>query len=94
MSSQGPAAGSNTAPSGSNGCYGPTSSSQVPVGYPFSTISFRDSSDWITYKKQARMIFESEIYQARDKGFTRGISFRLDRLNGLSKCLSCGSNPF
>jgi hypothetical protein len=94
MSSQGPAVGANTASSGFTGCYGPTSTSQLPAGYPFSTRSFRDSSDWIAYKKQARMSNDLEIYLARDKGFTTGNNFRLDLLNGKNKCNSCLANAF
>jgi len=92
MSSQGPAAGSNTEPSGITGCYGPLSPSQVPEGYPFSTRSFRDSSDWTTYKKQAVLSNDINRYNTIDKGFSSSNTFRLEVLNGESKCDVCQAN--
>lgn len=94
MSSQGPSTGTRQTPEGANECYGPTGTSQVPPGYPFSTKSIRDASDWISYKKQTRIIVDPKLAKAKDPWFVHGNNFRLDYLNGENKCGSCDGNAF
>jgi hypothetical protein len=94
MSSQGPSTGNRTTPTGGSGCYGPTGPTQVPDAYLFSTRSIRDSSDWTTYKKQARVFHAIKPALAKDPWFIHGNEHRLNFLNGRSKCAGCEANAF
>jgi hypothetical protein len=94
MSSQGAAAGPRSIPTGATGCFGPTGTSQVAAGYPFSTISVRDGSDWINYKKQSRIFKDENLVFSKDPWFVRGNEFRLEYLNGQNKCVPCQANGF
>jgi hypothetical protein len=82
MSSQGPKTGS--APTG------------VPAGYVWNATSIRDSSDWISYKKQrlAATFNAAKIATSTDPWFVRGQDYKLEYLNGRNKCTSCVANAF
>ena len=106
MSSQGAAAGSNNVSTGSIGCYGPTGTSQVPVGYQFSNTSIRDGSDWTALKKKLIVLNENKGKPFKDPWFPHGNNYRLDYLGGLFQasgsagCNACdgsaysGNGPF
>jgi len=90
MSSQGPATGS--APTG------------VPAGYVWNATSIRDSSDWISYKKQ-RLIYKSnevattaanacKLSKYERPWFVNGQDYKLDYLNGKNKCAKCEAGAF
>jgi hypothetical protein len=83
MSSQGASAGSRSVPTGSTGCYGPTGTSQVPVGYRFSNTSLRDGSDWTALKKKLLVLNENKTIGFQDPWFPHGNNYRLDYLDGL-----------
>jgi hypothetical protein len=83
MSSQGAASGSNNVSSGSNGCFGPTVSSQIPVGIRFSAVSIKDGSDWTSFIKKQRILNENKTRGFQDPWFARGNNYRLDYLGGL-----------
>lgn len=98
MSSQGPSTGTSTG-SGSAGCFSNTQNSQVPPGYPFSTISIRDGSDWIAYKKQTLILNESKSkLQAAFPELRTGNDYRIQYLLGKFKnsyntaCGDCADN--
>jgi hypothetical protein len=99
MSSQGPSSGPDTGYTGITGIAGELKAcilvgdpSQVPPGYAFNKLSIRDASDWIKYKKQARINYDSKISKARDPWFVHGNDFRLESLNGNNKCVPCRAN--
>jgi hypothetical protein len=98
MSSQGPSSGSRTTPTGGTGCYGPTGPSQVARGYKFSNNSLRDSSDWITYKKQLIILNENKRKVFQDPWFVRGNDYRLQFLQGRflspTGCTGCVGDAF
>ena len=93
MSSQGPSAGTGTGFTRVEGtCILDETGSQVPPGYAFSRISIRDASDWIKFKKQALINYDSEKLKAKDPWFVHGNDFRLESLNGKNKCTPCQAN--
>jgi hypothetical protein len=96
MSSQGPSSGSRTVPTGATGCYGPTGTTQVPIGYRFTTTSIRDSSDWTSYKKQSLIFKDPKADKAKDPWFVHGSEYRLEFLNGQYKsaCTGCTGTAF
>lgn len=94
MSSQGPSSGTLSGSAGSIGCYGPSTRSQVPVGYPTTNRTFRDSSDWIRYKKELRTFYATRVATSTDPWFVAGNDYRLSWLNGRFKCTSCSSGAF
>lgn len=95
MSSQGPSSGSATGfTSVANTCILTGSASQVPPGYPFDKTMIRDASDWIKYKKQARISTDLKLTKSKDPWFVHGNEFRLEGLNGRNKCKTCDANGF
>ena len=94
MSSQGPAGGTGTGFTSVNDttCILTGTPSQIPNGYPFSTLSIRDASDWIKYKKQSIIYKDPKTSKARDPWFVHGNDFRLEWLNGENKCEKCDAN--
>ena len=93
MSSQGPATGTGTGFGRvSDTCILDGTPSQVAPGYPFSTLSIRDASDWIKYKKQALIYNDTKKLKAKDPWFVHGNDFRLESLNGENKCVPCQGN--
>jgi hypothetical protein len=94
MSSQGPASGTGTGFTNSSNskCILTGTPSQVPPGYPFNKTMIRDASDWIKYKKQARIYNDLKLSKAKDPWFVHGNDFRLEWLNGGNKCESCEAN--
>ena len=96
MSSQGPAGGTGLGYTGTTGATGSCvlggTPSQVVPGYPFSTLSIRDASDWIKYKKQALIYKDPKTANAKDPWFVHGNDFRLEWLNGKNKCEPCDAN--
>ncbi len=93
MSSQGPSSGTSTGFTRvAATCILSGSASQVPPGYPFDTTMIRDASDWIKYKKQARISNDLKLVNAKDPWFVHGNDFRLETLNGRNKCKTCDAN--
>lgn len=98
MSSGGPSTGTSTG-SGSSGCFGNTVNSQVPGEYTFSTVSIRDGSDWIAYKKQTLILNESKSkLKTSNAGTAYGNDYRIQYLLGRFKnspasgsCAGCSS---
>jgi len=97
MSSQGPASSSSGYVS-----YTGFTGSAVKPGYTFSALSIRDSSDWITYKKQAIIAREGPVGQSypSDPWIGFGSDRRLDYLSGAYKgggftgCTGCTGAAF
>lgn len=100
MSSQGPASGSRSVSVGSSGCFGPTGTSQVPVGPLFNTLSIGDSSDWIARKKKLLVLNENKSRPFQDPWFAHGNNYRLDYLGGLFQngtppsCTGCNPSAY
>lgn len=93
MSSQGPATGTETGfTRAGNTCILTGTPSQVPPGYAFDRTIIRDASDWIKYKKQARIYNDPKLSKAKDPWFVHGNDFRLEVLNGNNKCIPCEAN--
>jgi len=95
MSSQGPSTGTSTG-TGATGCYGNTQNSQVPRGYQFSTVSIRDGSDWIAYKKQARIFKDNKtkVEMHSNQWAQFGNDYRIQWQLGQYKCEGCNSTAF
>jgi hypothetical protein len=97
MSSQGPAISS----SGFISYTGFTGTAIVP-GYTFSRLSIRDSSDWISFKKQSLIAREGPvgISYPSDPWIPFGGDRRLDYMNGRYKlggvvgCTGCTGAAF
>lgn len=95
MSSQGPSTGTRNSPTGTNGCFGPTETTQISRGYVFDKDSIRDASDWIQYKKRVMILKDDQTYLAKDPWFVHGNDYRLDYKGGLyqngfpSDCNGC-----
>lgn len=68
----------------------------ITRGYAFDKDSIRDASDWISYKKQAKVfnVSNSEKFQTEDPWIPYGNDYRLTFLNGKFKCNSCPANAF
>jgi len=93
MSSQGAATGTKTGfTRDSDTCVLVGNASQIPPGYPFSTVSIRDASDWIKFKKQKIIYKDPKTSKAKDPWFVHGNDFRLEWLNGENKCEKCEAN--
>lgn len=82
MSSQGPGC------TGANGgivfAANPTGT-HVPRGYTFSLQSVRDSSDWISLKKQTLILHEDKTKEFKDPWFVHGNDYRIQFLEGRQK---------
>lgn len=96
MSSQGPAVTGTV--EYNDFCANPSAGKPVSVGYPFDKDSIRDSSDWIAYKKQTRILLESKTKLASAFPEVRyGNDYRIQFLLGRFKnaydtaCGNCGT---
>jgi hypothetical protein len=87
MSSQGPkVSGLNVLPPFTAGF---VETPPLAAGYPFTTASIRDGSDWIAYKKQQLIKRETTTGLNQTTWFKSGNDFRIQYLLGRYKCDSC-----
>jgi hypothetical protein len=77
---------------------GANSATSGMVGYQWNQVVMRDSSDWTTYRKQARVYDNNVTTPTRAPSASPwiiyGNNFRLTFLNGNRKCTGCTGHVF
>jgi hypothetical protein len=79
---------------------GGANSTTITPGYGYQLNNIRDSSDWISLKKQVRVRNDSKLAVAKDPWFVRGNDVRLTYQQGSFKrgafpgCTPCPAAAF